>query len=81
MPTTSNSPARTLPASPSKPPDGLVERSGAMLVGSGTSAVELMPPVDGDNQSPVHAYLLVNQGVPMGELHYLGDLPRLVLCV
>lgn len=52
----------------------LVEECGAMLVGSDTSTVEVMPPVDGDNQSPVHSYLLVEQGVPMGELHYLEEL-------
>lgn len=45
-----------------------------MLVGSDTSTVEVMPPVDGGNQSPVHSYLLVEQGVPMGELHYLEEL-------
>jgi kynurenine formamidase len=52
----------------------LVEERGAMLVGSDTSTVEVMPPVDGDNQSPVHSYLLVQQGVPMAELHHLEDL-------
>ncbi|MFC6155593.1 cyclase family protein [Kribbella jiaozuonensis] len=52
----------------------LVEDCGAMLIGSDTSTVEVMPPVDGDNQSPVHSYLLVEQGVPMGELHYLEEL-------
>jgi hypothetical protein len=30
--------------------------------------------VDGDNASPVHKYLLVDQGVNMGELHYLEAL-------
>ena len=52
----------------------LVEEHGAMLVGSDTSAVEVMPPVDGDNQAPVHRYLLIDQGVPMGELHHLEEL-------
>lgn len=52
----------------------LVEKKGAVLIGSDTSTVEVMPPADGDNASPVHKYLLVDQGVPMGELHYLEDL-------
>ena len=52
----------------------LVEEKGAILVGSDTSTVECVPPFDGDNVSPVHKYLLVDQGVHMGELHYLEDL-------
>lgn len=52
----------------------LVEQKGASLVGSDTSTVEVMPPIDGDNASPVHKYLLVDQGVHMGELHNLEEL-------
>ena len=52
----------------------LVEEKGALLVASDTSTVEVTPSVDGDYSSPVHKYLLVDQGVHMGELHYLEDL-------
>jgi kynurenine formamidase len=52
----------------------LCEDKGALLVGSDTSTVEVVPSVDGDNESPVHKYLLVDQGVHMGELHYLEKL-------
>lgn len=52
----------------------LVEEKGAILIGSDTSTVEVMPPADGDSISPVHAYLLVEQGVHMGELHNLEEL-------
>lgn len=52
----------------------LVEEKGAILVGSDTSTVEVIPPVDGDSAAPVHKYLLVEQGVHMGELHYLEEL-------
>jgi kynurenine formamidase len=52
----------------------LVEEKGAILIGSDTSTLEVMPPADGDNVSPVHAYLLVDQGVHMGELHILEEL-------
>jgi kynurenine formamidase len=52
----------------------LCEDVGAVLIGSDTSALEVVPPVDGDAASPVHQYLLVEQGVHMGELHYLEEL-------
>jgi kynurenine formamidase len=54
----------------------LVEEKGAILIGSDTSTLEVMPPADGDNISPVHKYLLVDQGVHMGELHYLEELAQ-----
>ena len=54
----------------------LVEEKGAILVGSDTSTVEVIPPLDGDNVSPVHKYLLVDQGVHMAELHWLEELAR-----
>lgn len=52
----------------------LVEEKGSIFIGSDTSTVEVMPPVDGDNAAPVHKYLLVDQGVHMGELHSLEAL-------
>jgi kynurenine formamidase len=52
----------------------LAAEKGAILVASDTSTLEVTPPVDGDNASPVHKYLLVDQGVHMGELHYLEEL-------
>jgi kynurenine formamidase len=52
----------------------LVETKGAMLIGADNSTVEVLPPVDGTNVSPVHTYLLVDQGVHMGELHFLEEL-------
>ena len=55
----------------------LVEEFGAMLVGSDTSGLERMPPPEGaDCFNPVHKYLLVEQGVHIGEFHYLEDLSR-----
>jgi kynurenine formamidase len=36
--------------------------------------VEVYPPADGDCLAPVHKYLLVEQGVHMGELHNLEEL-------
>jgi kynurenine formamidase len=47
----------------------LVEEFGPILIGSDTSTVEVVPYVES-----VHVYLLVQQGVPMGELHYLEEL-------
>jgi kynurenine formamidase len=52
----------------------LAEEKGAILIGSDTSTVEVVPPADGDNIAPVHKYLLVDQGVHMGELHFLEEL-------
>jgi kynurenine formamidase len=52
----------------------LVEETGAIIVATDTSAVECVPPADGDCAAPVHKYLLVDQGVHMGELHFLEDL-------
>ncbi|MCS7160725.1 MAG: cyclase family protein, partial [Gemmatales bacterium] len=55
----------------------LVEQHGAMVVASDTSGLEYTP---GPNEMarfiPVHHYLLVEQGVPIGEFHYLEDLAR-----
>jgi kynurenine formamidase len=52
----------------------LCEEAGAVLIASDTSALEVVPPVDGEAASPVHEYLLVEQGVHMGELHFLEEL-------
>lgn len=53
----------------------LVEELGAMLIGGDTSTLEVVPPVDGaPSPSPVHQYLLIEQGVHMGELHDLEEL-------
>ena len=55
----------------------LVEQFGAMLIGSDTSGLERMPAPEGsDCFNPVHKYLLVEQGVHIGEFHYLEDLSR-----
>ena len=55
----------------------LVEQHGSMLVGSDTSGLEVAPaPPGSDSFVPVHKYLLVEQGVHIGEFHYLEDLAR-----
>lgn len=54
----------------------LVEEKGAMLIGSDNGTVECVPVVDGANNAPVHTYLLIEQGVHMGELHDLEGLSR-----
>lgn len=56
----------------------LVEEMGAILVGSDTSGLEWTP---GPDQAaagfiPVHRYLLIDQGVHIGEFHYLEDLAK-----
>ncbi|QDV34057.1 cyclase family protein [Tautonia plasticadhaerens] len=55
----------------------LVEQQGAMMVGSDTSGFEVSPPPPGTGSMiPVHKYLLVDQGVHIGELHNLEALSR-----
>jgi kynurenine formamidase len=55
----------------------LVEDFGAMLIGADTSGLELQPPnVDQGTFIPVHHYLLIQQGVHIGEFHFLEDLAR-----
>jgi kynurenine formamidase len=56
----------------------LVEEQGAMLIGSDTSGLEWSP---GPGESaggfiPVHRYLLIDQGVHIGEFHNLEELAR-----
>jgi kynurenine formamidase len=55
----------------------LVEDQGAMMVGSDTSGYEVSPaPVQLGTGIPVHRYLLVDQGVHIGEFHNLEGLSR-----
>jgi kynurenine formamidase len=55
----------------------LVEHFGAMMICSDTSGLEVGPaPQGADSFIPVHKYLLVEQGVHIGEFHYLEDLAR-----
>jgi kynurenine formamidase len=55
----------------------LVENFGAMFIGSDTSGLEQAPAGPGtDSFIPVHKYLLIEQGVHIGEFHYLEDLAR-----
>src|SRR5262249_25070743 len=50
----------------------LVEQQGAILIGSDTSGLEHGPgPKDKPAFIPVHRYLLVEQGVHIGEFHFL----------
>ena len=62
----------------------LVEQNGALLLGSDTSGLEYAPKPE-DNTAyrakyksfiPVHNYLLVQQGVHIGEFHNLEELAR-----
>jgi kynurenine formamidase len=53
----------------------LVEDQGAMMVGSDTSGCEVSPaPAGQGSHIPVHKYLLVDQGVHIGEFHNLEAL-------
>lgn len=53
----------------------LVEEQGAIMVGSDTSGYEVNPPPQpAGSFIPVHKYLLVDQGVHLGELHHLEGL-------
>jgi kynurenine formamidase len=62
----------------------LVEEQGAMMIGSDTSGLEYGPkPEDAKayrekykSFMPCHNYLLIRQGVHIGEFHYLEDLAR-----
>jgi kynurenine formamidase len=55
----------------------LVEEKGAVFVGSDTSGLEVGsdPALNGE-VNPVHGYLLVDQGVHIGEFHFLEDLAK-----
>jgi kynurenine formamidase len=55
----------------------LVEQKGAVFIGGDTSGVEVgSDPALPNAAVPVHAYLLVEQGIHLGEFHYLEDLAR-----
>jgi kynurenine formamidase len=55
----------------------LVEQQGAILIGSDTSGLEYVPgPMEPPQFIPVHQYLLIEQGVHIGEFHFLEDLAR-----
>ncbi len=55
----------------------LVEQQGAILIGSDTSGLEYSPgPMEKPTFIPVHKYLLIDQGVHIGEFHFLEDLAR-----
>ena len=55
----------------------LVEQKGAILIASDTSGLEVSPAPTGSSAFiPVHQYLLIEQGVHIGEFHFLEDLSR-----
>jgi kynurenine formamidase len=55
----------------------LVEDQGAIMLGSDTSGLEVNPAPDSPGTGiPVHRYLLVDQGVHIGEFHYLEGLSQ-----
>jgi kynurenine formamidase len=55
----------------------LVEEKGAVLIANDTSSLERGPaPGEKSRFIPVHQYLLVEQGVHIGEFHFLEDLAR-----
>jgi len=54
----------------------LVEQKGAVLIGSDTSGVELGNDPKAGYPNAVHQYLLVEQGVHLGEFHNLEALAR-----
>jgi kynurenine formamidase len=55
----------------------LVEQKGAVFVGADTSGVEVgSDPTLPGRAIPVHEYLLIEQGVHLGEFHFLEDLAR-----
>jgi kynurenine formamidase len=55
----------------------LVADRGAVLIGSDTSGLEVGPVPEGSTSfMPVHNYLLIEQGVHIGEFHNLEELAR-----
>lgn len=55
----------------------LVEQCGVMMLGSDTSGLECSNPSEAsDSPIPVHEYLLVQQGIHIGELHNLEELSK-----
>ena len=54
-----------------------MEQKGAVLIGADTSGLEVgEDPALPGVVNPVHEYLLVEQGVHIGEFHQLEDLAR-----
>ncbi len=53
----------------------LVEQKGAILIGADNSGLETLSWEPGEFY-PAHAHLLVQQGVYIGELHYLEELAK-----
>ena len=53
----------------------LVAEKGAVMIGADTSGLEVAN-APGERMLPVHEYLLVEQGVHIGEFHYLEQLSR-----
>lgn len=59
----------------------LVEQKRAVLIGADTSGTEVgEDPALAGATIPVHEYLLLEQGVHIGEFHYLEDLSRSKVC-
>src|SRR5262249_45753307 len=55
----------------------LIEEQGAIMIGADTSGCEVNPPSGKPGTGiPVHRYLLVDQGVHIGEFHYLEGLSK-----
>lgn len=55
----------------------LVEQKGALLLATDTSGLEQAPAPPGSSSPiPGHHYLLVEQGIHIGEFHYLEDLAK-----
>ena len=55
----------------------LIEKKGAIMIGSDTSGLEVQPPAEGSRSFvPVHEYLLVKQGVHIAEFHNLEQLAK-----
>jgi len=55
----------------------LVEQKGAVMIGADTSGTEVgRDPTLPNAVIPVHEYLLIEQGVHIGEFHYLEELSR-----
>jgi kynurenine formamidase len=55
----------------------LVEQKGAVLIGADTSGLEVgVDPARPKQPLSVHEYLLIDQGVHIGEFHFLEDLAR-----
>jgi kynurenine formamidase len=55
----------------------LIEEQGAVMIASDTSGLEVSPPPGSPgNGISAHRYMLVDQGVHIGEFHYLEDLSK-----